>query len=224
MGSGAKKRMEDPLASVVYRPGGRDTLVHFSGAVLTGGRSRRMGSPKSRLIVGGETLLHRQLRILREAGASELWISVNPESPESPPEDPPTRIASDRIMNAGPLAGMEALLLSAQTPWVLIVAVDLPRLTVGFIKDLLCQVTETSGAVPILGGRVEPLCAVYPKKAAAIATRCLEEGRLEATRLAHIGIQEGWLTPWTLSESDGEHLTNWNHPGEFEQGGPAMNP
>lgn len=182
-----------------------------------------MGFPKSRLIVEGETLLRRQLRLLREAGASEILISVNPECPESPPEDIPARVVPDRIQDSGPVAGMEALLQGSQAPWVLMVAVDLPRLTVRFIQELLHQRTSTTGVVPVLGGRLEPLCAVYPRQAADLATKLLEERRLEATALATIGIQEGWLRPWTVPESAREQLTNWNHPWGLQQGGPAPN-
>jgi molybdopterin-guanine dinucleotide biosynthesis protein A len=212
--------MGDRLASVVYR--GEATrsgsTAQFSGTVLAGGRSRRMGFPKARLLVEGETLLHRQLSILMQAGASELLVSVNPACPESPPDGFPVRAVPDRIPGAGPMAGMEALLRASQTPWVLIVAVDLPRLTARFITDLLHQLTPTSGVVPFSGGRLEPLCAVYPRQAATIATRFLEEGRLEVTGLASMGIQEGWLQPWTVPESAREQLTNWNHPWELHQG------
>jgi molybdenum cofactor guanylyltransferase len=215
--------MGDRLASVVYATGESCSAgVHFSGAVLTGGRSRRMGFPKSRLIVEGETLLRRQLRLLLEAGASEMLISVNPECPESPPEDIPARVVPDRIRDSGPVAGMEALLRASQAPWVLIVAVDLPRLTIGFIQELLHRRTLTTGVVPVFGGRLEPLCAVYPRKAADLATRILDERRLEATALASIGIQEGWLRPWSVPESAREQLTNWNHPWELQQGGQAQ--
>lgn len=180
-----------------------------------------MGSPKSRLIVEGETLLHRQLRLLLEAGASEILVSVNPECPESPPENLPARVVPDRIQDSGPVAGMEALLRASQAPWVLIVAVDLPRLTVRFIQELLHQRTPATGVVPVVGGRLEPLCAVYPRQAADLATQFLEERRLEATRLASTGIEEGWLRPWIVPESAREQLTNWNHPWELHQGGQA---
>jgi molybdopterin-guanine dinucleotide biosynthesis protein A len=163
--------------------------------------------------VEGETLLRRQLRLLLEAGASEILISVNPECPESPPENLPARVVPDRIRDSGPLAGMEALLRASQSPWVLIVAVDLPRLTVRFLQELLHQRTPTTGVLPVFGGRLEPLCAVYPRQAADLATKFLEEKRLEATALASIGIREGWLRPWTVPESAREQLTN-HHGGQ----------
>ena len=210
--------MGDLFASVVYRPGiDPKSGIHFSGGVLVGGRSRRMGFPKSRILLDGETLLHRQLRLLGEAGASELLVSVNPESPESPPLDLPARIVPDRIRDCGPMSGIEALLRASQSPWVAIVAVDLPRLDISFIRDLLRQVTSTSGVIPLHEGRLEPLCAVYPRGAAVTATQLLEEGRLEATGLAETGIREGWLHPWSIPGNAKEQLTNWNHPWELAQ-------
>jgi molybdopterin-guanine dinucleotide biosynthesis protein A len=45
------------------------------GIVLAGGRSTRMGLDKSQLILGGETLLDRAIRLLQEAGLQEVMVS-----------------------------------------------------------------------------------------------------------------------------------------------------
>ena len=178
-----------------------------------------MGFPKSRLVVEGEPLLHRQLRLLSKAGASELLVSVNPACPESLPEGLKAQPVPDRILDSGPLAGVEALLQASQNPWVLIIAVDLPRLTVRFIEDLVHRVTPAAGVVPIRRGQLEPLCAVYPRGASAVATHFLERGRLAVTDLASTGLQNGWLRPWTIPESDEDLLTNWNHPEDLWRAG-----
>lgn len=180
-----------------------------------------MGFPKSRIIVEGETLLHRQLRLLALAGASELLVSLNSETQELPPEGFGVRTVLDRLADAGPLAGIESVLRASQRPWVTILAVDLPRLNLRFIGELLQRVTPTSGVVPVHGGRLEPLCAVYPKGAAAIATQLLGEGRREASGLASTGVREGWLQPWTIDEPATETLTNWNYPWDVRDTGAA---
>ncbi len=210
--------MEEALASAVYRTAPDDTHgILFSGAVLAGGRSRRMGFPKSRILVDGETLLHRQLRLLALAGASELLISLNSEIQELPPEGLCVRTVFDRLADTGPLAGIESLLRASQRPWVTILAVDLPRLNPCFLVELLQRVTPTSGVVPIRDGHLEPLCAVYPRSAAVIATQLLDEGRREAGGLASMGLRKGWLRPWTIDGSAGEMLTNWNHPWDVRE-------
>ena len=176
-----------------------------------------MGFPKSRIIVEGETLLHRQLRLLALAGASELLVSLNSETQELPPEGFCVRTVLDRLADAGPLAGIESLLRGSQRPWVTILAVDLPRLNLRFLGELLQRVTPTSGVVPIRDGQLEPLCAVYPKSAAAIATQLLDEGRREAGGLASTGLRKGWLRPWKIDEPAGETLSNWNHPWDIRK-------
>lgn len=176
-----------------------------------------MGFPKSRIIVEGETLLHRQLRLLARAGASELLVSLNSETQELPPEGFCVRTVLDRLADAGPLAGIESLLRASQRPWVTILAVDLPRLNLRFLGELLQRVTPTSGVVPIRDGQLEPLCAVYPKSAAAIATQLLDEGRREAGGLASTGLRNGWLRPWKIDEPAGETLSNWNHPWDIRE-------
>src|SRR5262245_53498609 len=47
----------------------------LAGAVLAGGESRRMGTDKAQLEVGGITLLARQLDVLRACGAAPLVVS-----------------------------------------------------------------------------------------------------------------------------------------------------
>ena len=46
----------------------------FSGAVLTGGASRRMGRDKALVLVDGETLGERVVDALRRAGASDVSV------------------------------------------------------------------------------------------------------------------------------------------------------
>ena len=55
----------------------------FTGVVLAGGYSRRMGSDKALIGASGKTLLKRQAQVLRDACASEVLISCRPEQPRS---------------------------------------------------------------------------------------------------------------------------------------------
>ena len=45
----------------------------FSGAVLTGGESRRMGRDKALVTVNGQALAVRVANVLAEAGATEVF-------------------------------------------------------------------------------------------------------------------------------------------------------
>jgi CTP:molybdopterin cytidylyltransferase MocA len=48
--------------------------MSMAGLVLAAGESRRLGRPKALLEVGGETLLARSVRVLREGGCADVVV------------------------------------------------------------------------------------------------------------------------------------------------------
>lgn len=193
------------------------TLPPFTGAVLAGGRSRRMGRSKSRLVVGGETLLQRQLRLLKEAGAGHLLVSLHPDRPEALPPHSEAAVVEDRVPDAGPLAGLERLLSASRTDWLLVVAVDLPCLDVPFLRRLRERGRGQKGVVPEVAGRLEPLVAWYPRSAWREAATRLARRELSLQDFVRRGLEAGWMERWPLPEPEVLYLTNWNEPAEFEE-------
>lgn len=191
--------------------------MKFAGAVLAGGRSTRMGQDKAGLMVGGETLLNRQLRLLREAGASELFVVVaaGREAPPALPEG--VRTISDRVADAGPLAGIDAALSAASCPLVLMLAVDLPAMTAGWLRQLIDLCHDGRGAVPVVDGRYEPLAAVYPQSLAAEARARMDRGELALQSIVDQGIAAAVLKAWKVESEIATVLVNWNRLGDWEQ-------
>ena len=56
----------------------------FSGIILAGGKSSRMGTDKASLCLNGKSFLDIQIEKLRRAGAGEILISCRSSSPEGP--------------------------------------------------------------------------------------------------------------------------------------------
>ncbi len=119
-----------------------------------------MGRDKTRLTLGGLTLLERALELLRDAGFTPGIAGLRAPVAFNIP------VITDNFPDAGPLAGIEAALGSlAQEPPqpVLFVPVDLPLLPPSFLFELW-ERAQRSGAlatVPWANGRPQPLCAVY---------------------------------------------------------------
>jgi molybdopterin-guanine dinucleotide biosynthesis protein A len=189
------------------------TWPEFDGAVLAGGRSARMGTDKARLVVDGETLLARQLLRLREAGAQERLVVGRPA--EECVCDPGVRFVPDRRPGAGPLAGLEAALAAGETGLMLVLAVDLPFLTADLLRRLVQQGGPEVGVVPVRAEQLEPLVALYPRRALAEITRRLQAGELALQPLVRTGVAAGWLKPWTISAADEVQFTNWNRPEDL---------
>ena len=189
------------------------SLPELAGAVLAGGRSSRMGTDKARLFVGGETLLARQLRLLRESGARERLV-VGRGADEAVRESG-VRFVADRQLGAGPLAGLEAALVAGGPGPTLVLAVDLPFITAELLRRLVRRGGSEVGVIPWREDHAEPLVALYPHRALAEVTRRLNAGELALQPLARAGVAAGWLKPWRIADADAAQFTNWNRPGDL---------
>jgi len=194
-------------------------LPEFTGGILAGGASSRMGRSKAGLSMGNETLIGRQCRLLREAGAAEVWVSRHPDRPLTVPLPPEVRSVDDADPDAGPLGGLEGLLRVIRTEFLLVVAVDLPQLETGFLKELVARATPGVGAVPWLKGDLEPLAAVYPRHCRSRLSDCLQHGRRAARGFCQLGLDEGWLRAWPVPPEAAACLLNWNRPDDWPGAG-----
>lgn len=148
----------------------------LAAAVLAGGRSTRMGRDKALLRAGAVRWVDRQLNLLRALSPDELLLSVRAGVDYGCAG---VRLVHDAQAEAGPLAGIEAVLAATTAPLVMIVGVDLPRLEVPLLRHL-CELAEPGcGAVAWADRGWEPLVGVYPREALASARE-----RLRARQLA----------------------------------------
>lgn len=139
--------------------------MNFSAVILAGGKSSRMGRDKAFLEIYGQPLLARQIEIVRQAGASEIFISGRSDADYSAFGH---HLLVDEIPNLGPLSGIASALRTSRHALILVLAVDMPHITDDFLKKLLAQCSPGVGAVPVSGQIIEPLAAFYPKSSARI--------------------------------------------------------
>jgi len=147
--------------------------MNWSAAILAGGRARRLGGQdKSALIVDGVRLLDRQLAALHSLTDTILLVGYPGPAPAS------CVVVPDHRPGTGPLGAIASALSVATTERVLIVAVDLPFLTTAFL-DFLARADEDADAVvPVSGGRWQPLCAMYRRRAAPVLDAAIDRGEL----------------------------------------------
>ncbi len=141
----------------------------LSAVLLAGGESTRMGSDKATLEWRGLPLWVHQLEKLR-AVTSNIFISTRFAVPWRPAD---VKLVIDEFPSRGPLSGLTASLAIIETDCLLALAVDMPFITVSNLKEVCDCVTPGLGAVPVVNGRLEPLAAVYPKRAASIFAEAL---------------------------------------------------
>jgi molybdopterin-guanine dinucleotide biosynthesis protein A len=174
-----------------------------------------MGRDKAGLMVNGETLLNRQLRLLREAGATELLVITTAPADRSLALPAGARVIADRVAQAGPLAGIDSALSTASYPLALVLAVDLPEMTSAWLRHLVERCRDGQGVVPVVAGRFEPLAAAYPKALAAQVLSRLGRRELALQAFVQAGIAAGYLDAWEIGPENAGVLTNWNRPQDW---------
>ena len=124
-------------------PQGPDSQHTVYGAVLAGGQSIRMGADKRFLNLNGEFLVDRAVRILRSALKTSghcVYLCGDVPNRDCIPDSKPT---------LGPLGGVESAIkrvrVSSASAWLLIIPVDMPRLSCDLISRLIVCIPETAG-------------------------------------------------------------------------------
>lgn len=192
--------------------------LHDLGAVvLAGGASRRMGTDKARIRVAGERLVDLQVRRLREAGIGRIAVAIGDRPDPAWPLPEGTFPVPDPGPDLGPAGGILAAFQDLPTPWLAVVAVDLPQLDVDWLRRLFALRDGTAGIVPETGGRLEPLIALYPADAAEPLRRRIRSGDLSVQSWVREGLRDGWMRTWPQSTEDAACLLNWNRPGDWTE-------
>ncbi|MEQ1791683.1 MAG: molybdenum cofactor guanylyltransferase [Nitrospiraceae bacterium] len=132
----------------------------ITGVLLAGGKSRRMGEDKRYLVVGEQTLLERGLAVLRSIFQEVLVVIAQ----DSPVLDVETRIVRDLVPDCGSLGGLYTGLTEATTPYVFVVACDMPFLDQAVISQFTSRRTSADIVMAKLAGRLHPMHALYSKR------------------------------------------------------------
>lgn len=190
----------------------RDASAAFTGLVLAGGRSTRMGRDKAALPLAGRTLLRRAVETIRGAGGTPLI--VGPPRPEG--ESLGTRSLDDA--GEGPLEALRCGMAGTPGPWFAL-ACDLPCLPAGAIAAIVARLGEAEAAVPRALGRLQVLAAAYAPAALAGFDRALRAGEC-AVQAAVQGLRVRVIEADELREwGDETMFLNVNTPDDLRRAG-----
>ena len=177
-----------------------------AGFVLTGGRSSRMGRDKALLPIEGSVLVERTAERVRAAAGSVTLIGA------------PERythlglpVAADLVEDCGPIGGLYTALKIGRAEWNLLVACDMPGLTVEFLGELLDAARQRGGTclVPQTDAGLHPLCAVYHRRGEGAVASAIEHKRFKMHDLLKV------LNAVSFPVADAAQLQNVNTPVEW---------
>ena len=149
----------------------------WTGVVLAGGKSSRMGKDKALIELEGVNLLDRAIELLRPH-VREVLVMGDPMKYASPHAS----VIADAEEGLGPVGGITTAMARARYGRLLVVACDMPVLSdrlMGLLKTGLDKGYDA--AVPVHGDRVEPLAAAYHRHAIEPFQACLKERVLKMT-------------------------------------------
>jgi len=162
-----------------------DNAQFLSVILNAGGQSRRMGSNKALLPVGGMPLIqHVALRLLPLVDERMLVIGNDPAVQAAVQIARPTVGLADAWPDAGAMGGI-ATGLAQVDGWAAVVACDLPLVRPQVFRYLLglAQKPGPDGqpwdvVVPVVDGREQTLHALYHRRCLPAIHAQLAEGRL----------------------------------------------
>jgi molybdenum cofactor guanylyltransferase len=130
--------------------------------ILAGGRSRRMGADKALSAWQGIPLIQQVFAV---AQACCNAVAVLTPWPEHYQMLLPSSVCwlKEPLTFAGPLSALALGMEYIQTPWILLLACDMPQLNAAVLGQWIQALPQTAGMaqVPYHQDRWEPLCGFY---------------------------------------------------------------
>jgi molybdenum cofactor guanylyltransferase len=163
--------------------------VPASAIILAGGQSQRMGRPKATLLFGGSTVLQRIIDELRGSFDDILVVAAPLQVEPFPIEHllegvPGVRLMRDDDAYQGAAFALARALRAARHELAFVCSCDLPLLRHGVACALCAMLDGYDAIVPKIGGKLQPLCAVYRRSAASLVEEQLTKGERRLTRIA----------------------------------------
>lgn len=188
-------RVEDPLPA---------------GLLLAGGRSTRLGRDKVQFDWRGRPLGVHQAETLVRAGAWPLYVACRHDQPWTPAAF--TRV-EDRG-EGGALAAFVDAMGAIDSPVRLVLAVDVPLVTSGWLAGLGVRARDEGvSVVPQHSGRFEPFVAAWHPSALPLLRDTLADGRSLQVACAELERRKLLRVP-PINSGEAAMLANLNTPAD----------
>lgn len=192
-------------------------MARFNGVgafILAGGESSRMGRDKALLEIQGMPMIVRIARLLEEVAGAPIVIG-----PAHRYGVLGLQAVEDDRAGLGPLGGVVTALGAAQYDWSLVVGCDMPFLSADFLGHLVRRALG-SKQVAVLPQRergLEPLCAMYARKARVRLLDALDRGERKLTDAA-AKLAPEIISPheWKSFDTSGLLFENVNTPADYQ--------
>jgi molybdenum cofactor guanylyltransferase len=191
--------------------------AQVTALILAGGQSSRMGTDKALLPWHGVPLLQRVAEVAQQCCATVCIMTPWPERYRHLVSRS-TLWCLESPGHAGPLVALAQALETVQTPWVLLLACDMPQLNPVVLSRWITQLpapeadSTVIAYVPYRHSRWEPLCGLYKVASlSALEAFIADGGRSFQTWLSRIE-----AIPLEVNNEIEPMLRNCNTPAELD--------
>lgn len=140
-------------------------MESIAGFILAGGKSRRMGTDKWRLVLDGQSFVERianEISGARPAVVSPVTVVGNLAADTAAVAQTSLPTVPDVYPGWGALGGVHAALSACAADWALVVACDFPFVTSELFIRLASLRYNFEAVAPVQNDQIpQPLCALY---------------------------------------------------------------
>ncbi len=178
------------------------------GAILTGGRSSRMGQDKADVLVRDQTMLEMVGAAVIETTDRAVVLGPHRQGWECWP---------DSVHAEGPLAGIATALSRTESDTVVVVAVDHPFIRAATLHHLI----DRADGLPVVPvddhGIRQVTCAVYPTSIAEAAVEEAASGGSIQSLLDRVSFDAVVPDDWMAWDEDGRSWHSVDSPDALQE-------
>ena len=184
----------------------------FTGMILAGGKSSRMGRDKALLKFGEKTFLEHLAELLGSI-FEETFILVDHKEKLCELELGETKIYEDLQRNSGSLGGIYTGLCYAKTQASCVLTCDMPFVDKIILRELVNFWGEDQDVLCLENpqGGLEPFPGIYAKSSRHLMRLLLERGERAMNRFLEFAV----VKPLVLKEEKIGVLTNMNYIEDY---------
>lgn len=184
-------------------------MIKKTAIILSGGKNSRMNyKTKAFLKINGDTFINRIL--LAIADYEEKIISCNNFKAYKDFKNE-ALLVSDSFKEIGPIGGIYSALNKSSFSHALIVACDMPFLNKDILNYLGNYDFKEDALIPIVNGKIEPLCGIYKKSSVKIIESMIKDKDYKLMNLLKN------LNTKYLDIKDNDNFLNINNPEEYSE-------
>ncbi len=176
---------------------------------MAGGKSSRLGREKALERIGNKRVIERVVDSLSPISQEILIVTSKEQLDIIAPVNLKARIVIDIYPGKAAFGGIYTGLANASTPYGLVVACDMPFLNGALLRYLVQIMPGFDIVIPRVGGKIEPLHAIYSKDCLVIIKRLLDGGVLQPLQILDL-VRTRYVAQEEVDKFDPAHLSFFN--------------